>query len=194
MSVFTHLGESWARWLSELHRVLNPDGLAIVSIVSAGYYEHLAGEPWDEDRVGMLVLGPGLPWQAGGPIVFQSPWWLRAHWGRAFAIEELRTEDFVPGLNTPGGSQGVVVMRARPGSYTAAELEAPEPDEPRELVAARHAVRLLERDMIVLNRQHDEYAAAYTAEQARVAALTAQLNSVRGLARALRARVMKRTR
>jgi SAM-dependent methyltransferase len=193
-SVFTHLGASWAHWLAELHRVVKPDGVAIVSILSAGYYEHLADEPWDADRVGMIVLGPGQPWHAGGPMVLHSPWWIRAHWGRAFEISELRTEAFVPGLYTPGGSQGVVVMRPRPGHVTPAELEAPEPDEPRELLATRHALQLLERDTIVLNRRHDEYAAAYVAEQARAAALSAELTSVRGLARALGRLVRSRVR
>jgi SAM-dependent methyltransferase len=179
MSVFTHLTDSWARWLAELHRVLEPDGIAIVSVLSRGYYEHIAGEPWDEDCVGMTVFGPGRPWEAGGPMVAVSPWWLRAHWGRAFHLDRVEPEGFA-GVGPP--SQGIVVMRPRSVAVTAELLAAPEPTEPRELTAALHAVELLQRDYAALNRRHDEYAAAYQHERAMVAALTGERDSLRRLA------------
>jgi hypothetical protein len=48
--------------------------------------EVFTGEAWDEDRIGMNVLRPDQPWDAGGPVVLMSDWWVRAHWGRAFEI------------------------------------------------------------------------------------------------------------
>ena len=54
--------------------------------------ESLIGETWDEDRIGMNSLFHGHPWSLGGPISFNSPWWIRSHWGRAFEIEALDPE------------------------------------------------------------------------------------------------------
>src|SRR3712207_8661275 len=54
-----------------------------------------------EARIGMTVLGYGHPWEAGGPMVLHSEWWIRAHWGRAFEIDY-----FQPGgFTTPSRSE-----------------------------------------------------------------------------------------
>jgi hypothetical protein len=73
--------------------------------------------------------------------VLHSPWWLRAHWGRAFEIERI---DEAP----HPGWHGFIVLRRRDDDAvpTVEALEALEPDEPRELGALRHHVRQLERE------------------------------------------------
>ena len=143
-SVFSHLTDSWSQWLLELHRILKPDGILIATFMGPGAVDVIAHEPWDNDNYGMNVLGYGNPWSANGPMVLISEWWLRAHWGRAFEIEQLENDGFV-------GIQGVVVMRPRPGTFSAAQLEAPEPDEPRELSAARHSIRQLHQENAIIN-------------------------------------------
>jgi SAM-dependent methyltransferase len=137
MSVFTHLTESWAGWLLELHRVLKPDGYLIATFMGASMIGELLDESWEEDRTGMNVVGAGLPWSQGGPLVFHSEWWLRAHWGRAFEVAELHTNA------DSRGTHGLVVLRKRPVRLTPVALEDPEPGEPRELAAARHNIEQL---------------------------------------------------
>ena len=152
MSVFTHLTDTWSAWLLELHRILKPKAILIASFMGEGMSEILANEPWDEDRIGMNVLGPGMGWEAGGPMVLHSPWWIEAHWGRAFDILSVRPTGLI------GTGQGVVVMRKRDVGLTPGDLEAIEPKEPRELTALAHSVRQLQRESIQLNRARDYYA------------------------------------
>ena len=66
-------------------------------------------EPWSEDRIGMNVMTPSLGWEQGGPAVFHSRWWIEAHWGRLFEIEELRPTGF------GGLTQGVVLLEKEGG-------------------------------------------------------------------------------
>jgi hypothetical protein len=94
------------------------------------------GIPLDGEHVGMNVFSPYTGWEGGGPLIFHSEWWLRAHWGRAFEIVELRPGD--PAGPPPLYGQSVLVMHKRPVVLSVAELELPEPDEPREF-AALHA-------------------------------------------------------
>jgi SAM-dependent methyltransferase len=143
-SVFTHLVDSWSAWLLELRRVLNDDGVLIVTVFGPGHAE-FAGEPVSEDVVGMNVLAPSASWDTGGPLVLHSEWWLRAHWGRAFDILELRQGD--PAGPPPLFGQGVVVMRKRRGESELDDLERPEAGEPRELAAARQNVMSLRREV-----------------------------------------------
>jgi SAM-dependent methyltransferase len=163
MSVFTHLTDTWSSWLLELHRILAPDGILIASIMGPGMSETIANEPWDERRVGMNVLGYGQAWEAGGPMVLHSHWWIEAHWGRAFEILQLKET----GLIDTG--QGVVVMRKKDVSLTPADLEALEPGEPREVLALQHSVRQLHRERAIVNAAHDRYANAYHDERERLA-------------------------
>ena len=153
ISVFTHLTDHWAAWLAELHRVLAPGGLAIVSFLGGAMYEGWTGGAWDEDRIGMTVLDHGQGWERGGPTVFHSPWWLREHWGRAFEIVRMR-EGVAP------GEHGLVVLRRRPVEVSVAELERIDPREPRELAALRHQVWLLQEESARLRAERDALAAA----------------------------------
>ena len=140
VSVFTHLVETWSRWLLEIHRVLKPDGLFVTTFHNhadhpkCAYYDP---EPWSEDRIGMNVMTPSLGWEHGGPAVFHSRWWIEAHWGRLFEIEELRPTGF------GGLTQGVALLRKKEVSLEPVDLERPEPGEGREYTAARHNVRQL---------------------------------------------------
>lgn len=155
VSVFTHLTDQWAGWLAELHRVLRPGGLAVVSFLGGAMYEVWTGESWEPDLIGMAVLDHGQDWERGGPTVFHSPWWLREHWGRAFEFVQLRE-----------GSQprehGLVLLRRRSGvEVTPAWLEHIDAArEPREIDALRHQVRLLHGESSRLRAQRDALALA----------------------------------
>lgn len=143
ISVFTHLTDSWSEWLLDLHRVLRDDGLLIATYMGEGMSRRLADEPWDEDRVGMNVLRSWQPWDAGGPWVLHSDWWIRAHWGRAFEIL-----DFVhrPRMGGELGRHSWVLMRRKRGKLTPSDLERFEPGEEREIKALRHNLRQLNHD------------------------------------------------
>jgi len=114
----------------------------------------------------MNVLGYGAPRAAGGPMIMHSGWWVRAHWGRAFEILALEESGLMSG--EPEGTQGAVLMRRREVELTPEDLEAPEPDEPRELRALAHNLAQTRRERAELNRSHDEYAQAYHAARAEV--------------------------
>jgi SAM-dependent methyltransferase len=143
-SVFTHLVDSWGAWLLELHRVLKDDGVLIATVFGPGQHA-IAKEPIAEDIIGMNVLSPSASWDVGGPLIVHSEWWLRAHWGRAFEILELRSGE--PYGLPPLFGQGVVVMRKRPVALTTEDLERPAPGEPRELAALRQNVASLRREV-----------------------------------------------
>jgi SAM-dependent methyltransferase len=143
-SVFTHLLDAWSSWLLELHRLLDPDGVLIVTVFGPGISWH--GEvPIGEDINGMNMLEPGTEWEGGGPLIAHSEWWLRAHWGRAFEIVELRPGE--PAGTPPLFGQGVVVMRKRAGRFSRAELERWEQNEPRESAAVVANLASLRREV-----------------------------------------------
>jgi SAM-dependent methyltransferase len=144
-SVFTHLVDSWSAWLLELRRILDPSGLLIATVVGPGRRTSVNDEPVAEEFIGMNVLTPSNSWDAGGPLVLHSEWWLRAHWGRAFEILVLRPGDQIH--SPPQYGQAVLVMRKRPGSLTPDDLERPDPDEPREIAALRQNVASLRREI-----------------------------------------------
>lgn len=160
VSVFTHITDHWAGWLAELHRVLAPGGLAIVSFLGGAMYETWTGGEWDEDSIGMSVLNHGQDWELGGPTVFHSPWWLREHWARAFEIVEMRA-----GVEV--GEHGLIVLRPRPLEISVPELERIDPGEPREVGALRHQVRLLQLESAGLRKERDALAAVDAARLTR---------------------------
>ncbi len=92
-------------------------------------------------------------------MIMHSGWWVRSHWGRAFEILELEESGMMSG--EPEGTQGAVLMRRREVELTPEDLEAPEPDEPRELRALAHNLAQTRRERAELNRSHDQYAQAY---------------------------------
>jgi SAM-dependent methyltransferase len=146
ISVYTHLTENWAGWLLEHHRVLADGGLLLVSFLGEGMSRPLIDEEWDEDRIGMNALQYGHPWDEGGPMTFNSPWWIRAHWGRAFEILELKPHG---GADQPAG-HGLALMRKRPVSLTIEQLEELEPGEPREILALQHNIDQLHDETLRL--------------------------------------------
>jgi SAM-dependent methyltransferase len=137
LSVFTHLTDNSIPWLLELHRLLKPGALLIATYMGRWNSEAIAHEPWDEDRVGMNVLRHNQSWDHGGPMVLMSDWWVRAHWGRAFEILEVD-----PRIH----NQSWALLRRRDVELTVADLERPE-DDPREVVALRHNVHQLQREI-----------------------------------------------
>ena len=155
VSVFTHLTDHWAGWLAELHRVLKPGGLAIISFLGGAMYEVWNVEEWVADRIGMAVLNHGQDWELGGPTVFHSPWWLREHWGRAFEFVELRE-------GTAPREHGLVLLRRRDDvQVTPRILEAIDAArEPREIEALRWQVHMLQREGGALRAARDALALA----------------------------------
>ena len=85
----------------------------------------------------MRVVHYNPDWDAGGPSVLMSDWWVRAHWGRAFEILAI-TPQF--------HNMSWALMRRRDVELTNDDLEKPA-DDPREYLALRHNLRQLERDI-----------------------------------------------
>jgi SAM-dependent methyltransferase len=155
ISVFTHIAENWAAWLLELHRTLAREGIVMTTFLGEGMSEAESAGPWDPDCVGMNVLRYGQDWAGGGPTVFLSDWWIRAHWGRAFEILDIHHDRDAAGAVVPA-THGYVVMRKRTVALTPADLEALEPDEPREVAALRHNIAQLHADDRRLRERLDE--------------------------------------
>jgi SAM-dependent methyltransferase len=136
LSVFTHLSDNSLAWLLELHRLLASGGLLIATYMGRFNGEVFTHEHWDEDRIGMNVLRRDQGWEAGGPMVLMSDWWVREHWGRAFTIEAREPEMH---------GQTWVLLKKREVELAVESLEAPSED-PREYAALRHNLRQVERD------------------------------------------------
>jgi SAM-dependent methyltransferase len=160
ISVFTHLTDNSIAWLLELHRLLKPGGLLIATYIGRWTSEFIAGEPWEEDRTGMNVLRHDNPWDQGGPFVLISDWWMVEHWGRAFEVVRIE-----PRIH----NQSWVLLRKRDVQLTEQDLLRPAND-PRELAAARHNLRQVQRESEY--RQH-----VIETERAKHAEAMAQLRS-----------------
>jgi SAM-dependent methyltransferase len=169
-SVYTHFTDNWASWLLEHHRVLADGGFLFATFLGEGMIESLTGESWDEDRIGMNHLMHGYSWELGGPIAFNSEWWLRAHWGRAFEIVEL-----TPRLGEGVPSHGIILARKKPGQLSVEDLTRLEPDEPREIAALQHHVEQLAAEVARLHGSHE-------AQDAARRRLEAELQEIRGSA------------
>jgi SAM-dependent methyltransferase len=141
MSVFTHLVDSWSAWLLEVHRLLRVGGHAVFTFLGEGMIREVVGASWDEDRVGMIEVDHGTPWSTGGPNVVHSEWWLRAHWGRAFEI--LNVRPFFDDGELRQGHGWIVLRKDDRSAPTVAELGRLEPDEPREIAALQFNLELL---------------------------------------------------
>jgi SAM-dependent methyltransferase len=204
VSVFTHIAAGWAQCLLELHRSLKPGGVLMATILGEGMIAAERGGLWDPDRIGMNVLRGGQDWEGGGPTVFLSDWWIRAHWGRAFEILDIEHELDDTGAVRPR-THAYVVMRKREVALTAEQLTNLEPDEPREVAALLHNIeqlheddRQLREDLIAsMKRANTEYSWRLAA-QTTAADLAQQLEAVSRsrswrLTRPLRGR-LRRTR
>lgn len=116
----------------------------------------------------MHVFNCGASWDEGGPAVFHSLWWITAHWGRAFEFLHLQPV----GWGFEKGSrygQGIAVMRKRPGDLTPENLEALEPDEPREVDALNYSLRNTRRETAFRQREVRHFAGLLSSERARLA-------------------------
>jgi SAM-dependent methyltransferase len=154
VSVFTHLAVTWSSWLLDLRRVLKPGGLLVATFMGEGMSERIAGEEWDEDRVGMNVIRYGQSWDLGGPMVLHSPWWIREHWGRGFDVVELRPQGFA----TPAGhGQGIVTLQKNDAEVTREELERIDRTEPRETAALQHNLQLVQAEVADLRVAVDHF-------------------------------------
>jgi SAM-dependent methyltransferase len=136
MSVFTHLVETWSVWLLEMHRLLNVGGLGLFTFLGEGMIGDITGRAWDENRVGMVGLDVGRPWNIGGPNVLHSEWWLREHWGRAFDVVAVRRAE--------GHGHSLILIRRRGGAPPSEdELRRIEPGDAREIASLEFTVELL---------------------------------------------------
>jgi SAM-dependent methyltransferase len=149
-SVYTHFTDNWAEWLLEHHRVLADGGILFATFLGEGMLEPLTGEKWDEDRIGMNPLLHGYSWDKGGPLAFNSPWWIEAHWGRGFDLVRL-----IPRVEEGTASHGVIVARKKPAQLSVEDLKALEPDEPREISALLHHVEQLSEECRQVRIAHD---------------------------------------
>lgn len=136
ISVFTHLTGNSAAWLLELHRLLKPGGFLMASYMGEVNSEETAGEPWDENRIGMNVLRHSQDWDVGGPMVLMSDWWVEEHWGRAFRILDRK----------PGFGQTWTLMEKKEIQLTPEELMEPGQD-PREIKALQHNITQLQAEI-----------------------------------------------
>lgn len=138
---FTRIGDRWAAWALELHRLLAPGGLLVVGVLPPRALGTLLGEAWDDALVGNLSAGgAAAPDEPDEPLSFVSRWWLRAHWGRAFAVLDFAAAADAAELD-------LVLMRRREVTLDVADLVAPEPGEPRELAAASYRAETLGREL-----------------------------------------------
>jgi SAM-dependent methyltransferase len=142
ISVFTHITHEWSAWLLELHRILKPGGLLLATFCGPGFWWWSLSEPPDENELGMCVqrLGQRLE-ETSGPVVLHSPWWLRAHWGRAFEILSLGSSGFAG----HDRGHGFVLGQKRDVSLARDDLERPDAEDPRELAAQRRQLLVLEQ-------------------------------------------------
>lgn len=126
VSVFTHLSELWAPWLCEMHRVLAPGGLLIATFIGEAVAESITGERWDDAHFGISISHDGQSWDFGGPMVVHSPRWLRAHWGRLFAIDEIEPYGFGESSGHVGGHGIIVARKDDRAPVTPFALEVPD--------------------------------------------------------------------
>lgn len=144
VSVFTHLTSHSSAWFLELHKLLKPGGYLIPTYMGRWISEYFTGETWDEDRHGRTLLRHTWPWEHGGPVALISDWWMREHWGRAFEVVDSLPQ--VHNMTWP-------LLRKRDVELTTAELEEPS-DDPREYAALLTNVRLLQREITLIEEAH----------------------------------------
>lgn len=143
MSVFTHIGDTWADWLLELHRLVAPGGLLIASFLGEGIWEALMQSPYDEDEIGMAV---SRRWEGASAWVFHSEWWLREHWGRAFDVERV-VRPPRSSAGKPEVTHSYIVLRKRDVELNRDALSRIDAGESRELAGLQTSLRLAQQDV-----------------------------------------------
>ena len=138
--VFTHITHQWSTWLLELHRTLRTGGLALISFLGRHMLREVLGEEWNSDLIGMNSLRHSQSWDVGGPTVFHSEWWVRAHWGRGFEV--LKVDD---NFSAETVSHGFILLRKREIVISTADLEAIESSDTREIASVAAQYRPIAR-------------------------------------------------
>ena len=143
MSVFTHITDHWSEWLAELHRVMRPGGIAVVSVLGPSMSHTITGRDWDP-RIGMAVVDLHKGWEIGGPSVLLSEWWIREHWGRGFEILRYQPFEGEPG----GAGHDFVAMRRRELDISPEDFQTTAIGDSREHEATAANLELLSEQLI----------------------------------------------
>lgn len=160
----------WAPLIAEAHRVLRPGGLLATVLAGPGAWawHGPAGEAWDEDGTGLLVLGFDRPDAEGGPIRFASRWWVDEHWGRGFDPVSFRAAGVT--MVHPGQGFGFGVRRRGSGDPLSADaFAAVAPEDRREGRAFHRQLALADAEA---RTTADRQTATIAAVRARAAALS----------------------
>jgi SAM-dependent methyltransferase len=137
LSVFTHITDSWADWVCEMHRILAPGGYLIATFIEE-VDKHLREDVDPEDEIGMNVIRHNWQWERGGPVVLHSDWWLREHWGRAFELIEMDRDPIHERLRP---HRWGLFRRRDDVTPTPERLRRIDPAEPREVASLQHNLR-----------------------------------------------------
>ena len=106
VSVFTHVHKGWDQWLQEIRRVLAPEGQFLCTFHNRVAYEWIMHEQFDEKSMGMNVYFKKRQWDAGGPQVFHSNWWVVKNWNKVLPVNAIIREGLV-------NWQSIAVMQKR---------------------------------------------------------------------------------
>jgi hypothetical protein len=132
----------------------------LATFIGPQVWEQSIKKKVDEAEIGMACIRLEQAYSdTSGPLVLHSPWWLEEHWGRAFEVVDMRPHGFA-WKQQPGESwdelnrrhpeenvgHGVFVGRKKPVALKRDDLEWPNSGDPRELVAQRRQIELLEED------------------------------------------------
>ena len=98
ISVFTHMGEDLQReWLAELHRLLRPGGLLVVSTLGPARLNLVPGltaeQSADFEARGFLFAPGGGPFNGNG--AFHSRAYLEETWRALFRLRDFRPEGLI---------------------------------------------------------------------------------------------------
>lgn len=153
-SVFTHIDEHRQDlWLSELHRVTQPDGLIVLSVHGEAALPAKAWEIRDRlEQDGIAFSEHSLPSDGPLPDWYQStwhaPWYVFEHWGRWFEIRA-----YLPGAAL--GFQDHIALRRR-----REDLPPPQPLAARPRLPAEGAPASRVADALATARGYRDQATA----------------------------------
>ena len=168
-SVFTHLTDRWSEWLTELHRVMRPGGLALFSVLGPAMARQILDADWDE-RIGMARVDLHKNWDVGGPDVLHGEWWVREHYGRGFEIVRYEHADLAA-----GAGHDLVLLRRRECAVTPQMLSEIDLADPREHAALICNLELLCRQQTQLGDELRAGQRSREAAEARAAAAEGEL-------------------